>query len=148
MIINPIILGEQARLIAMTNIKKTQNDMIWNVYKYNINSNEIEIFNVFNHARFMTSVKKLLEECNNKESFEQKMKSIAMYNFWSKCEYEVIVTSWPPYISKKELDEIVELQEKCKYRTSVNLETGIKIDIYQQLELNWNSFINYTWSFK
>ena len=32
MTINPIILGEQARLIAMTNIEKTQNDMIWNVY--------------------------------------------------------------------------------------------------------------------
>ena len=96
----------------------------------------------------MDSVKKLLKECNDKESFWQKMKSIAMYNFWSKCEYEVIVTSWPPYISKKELDKIVEQQEKCKYRTSVNLETGIKINIYQQLELNWNSFIDYTWSFK
>ena len=39
-----------------------------------------------------------------------------MYHFWSKCEYEVIVTGWP------------------------DTKTEKKIDIYQQLDANWETF--------
>lgn len=123
-------------------------EMIWNVYRYNFNAQEIEIFNVFDHIRFANSVKELLKEYDKKEDFEKKLNSIAMYNFWSKCEYEIVITSWPPYISKKEIDKIIEEEKNCKYRTNVNLEVGSKIDIYQQLKLNWEHFVDYVWSFK
>jgi hypothetical protein len=39
-----------------------------------------------------------------------------MYYFWSKCEYEVIVTGWP------------------------DTKTERKIDIYDQLDANWETF--------
>ena len=41
-----------------------------------------------------------------------------MYYFWSKCEYEVIVTGWP------------------------DTKTERKIDIYQQIAANWEIFKN------
>ena len=49
-----------------------------------------------------------------------------MYYFWSKCEYEIIVTCNPEWDRfKKE-----------------------KIDVYDQLQLNWNKFVDYIWENK
>jgi hypothetical protein len=50
-------------------------------------------------------------------ALEERLKRLCMYYFWAKCEYEVIVSSWPPR----------EKSEK-------------KIDIYAQLEANWPIF--------
>lgn len=47
-----------------------------------------------------------------------------MYYFWSKCEWEIILSDFPP--SKK-------FQEK-------------KVDVYEQVMLNWDIFINYVWN--
>lgn len=50
-------------------------------------------------------------------SIEMRLERLCMYYFWSKCEYEVIVSSWPPR----------EGSER-------------KIAIYDQLKANWDIF--------
>lgn len=50
-------------------------------------------------------------------SIETRLDRLCMYYFWAKCEYEVIVSSWPPR----------EGSER-------------KIDIYTQLKENWDIF--------
>jgi len=50
-------------------------------------------------------------------SIEMRLKRLCMYYFWSKCEYEVIVSAWPP---REGSDR--------------------KIDIYTQLKENWDIF--------
>lgn len=50
-------------------------------------------------------------------ALEERLKRMCMYYFWAKCEYEVIVSSWP-------------------YREG----SDRKIDIYAQLEANWHIF--------
>ncbi len=50
-------------------------------------------------------------------ALEERLKRLCMYYFWAKCEYEVIVSSWP-------------------YREG----SDRKIDIYAQLEANWPVF--------
>ena len=45
-----------------------------------------------------------------------------MYYYWAKCEWEVIVSDWP---------------------TSGKVEA--KIDVYNQVMLNWDKFADYTW---
>ena len=47
-------------------------------------------------------------------------------------------------ISREELDRLN--QEDIKYRTNVNLTVGKKIDIYDQLQMNWQQFIDYVWN--
>ena len=49
---------------------------------------------------------------------ERELRHTCMYYFWGKYEYEVIVTGWPDTNTEK------------------------KIDIYQQLEANWEIFKN------
>lgn len=50
-------------------------------------------------------------------SLEERLDKMCMYYFWSKCEYEVIVSAWPPRDGSEE-----------------------KIDIYAQLRANWDIF--------
>jgi len=50
------------------------------------------------------------------ELLEIELRRKCMYYFWAKCEYEVIVTGWP------------------------DTKTEKKIDIYQQLDANWDIF--------
>lgn len=100
--------------------------MQWNVYYCDMNTNKIMLFNVFNHYSFRKEVKKLLTECSTIEEFSDKIRNSAMYYFWGKCEWEVIVKS-------------------LFARTE---ENSLKIDIYNQLLLNWDVFIKYVWSYK
>lgn len=50
-----------------------------------------------------------------------------MYWFWSKCEYEIVISPWVG--RNKE-------------------EAEVKIDIHDQVMLNFDRFVDYCWSFK
>lgn len=124
----------------------------WNVFYYNFNKNKIEIFNIFSHRRFANDVRKSLEKNNNKDEFAKQLKSYLFYYFCSKYEYEVIVTSFPVYITSDELERLQTYKDKCNTdycaRTSINPEVGVKIDVYIQVMNNWNVFLNYVWNSK
>ncbi len=122
------------------------NKMQWNVFREDINHREIEVFDVFHHASFNDDVVKLKKKKLSREEFAKELKSISMYYFWCKSEHEVVITSWPPYIDKEELDRI-NSEEKSYYRYNVRLTVGTKVDIYQQLSLNWDRFVDYVFEF-
>ena len=126
--------------------------MTWNVYVRDSNCREIKVFNIFNHSSFRESVHKLKKKKFPKEVFAEMLKRELMYYFWSKYEYEVVVTSFPPYIDKKELDRLNSEYEEYNtkwghypLRIDVRPEIGIKIDIYNQVLLNWDVFVDYVW---
>lgn len=127
-------------------------ELIWNVYISDFNSKEIKVHNVFNHAGFMQDLIKIKKECkDNIEAFEARVERSLTYYYWSKCEWETIVTSWPPYITNKELDDIIKERDEAsmkygmRFRHCVCLETAEKIDVYDQVRMNWRHFINYLW---
>lgn len=129
--------------------------MIWNVYMRDFNSQEIKTYNIFNHYSFRESVKKLKRKKLSKGEFAEQLKRELMYYFWSKYEYETVVTSFPPYIDKKELDRLNSEYEEynSKYghyplKMEVCPEFCIKIDIYEQVMLNWDVFAEYVWRAK
>lgn len=129
------------------------NKMWWNVFREDINSREIEVFNIFCHGSFSEDVTKLKKKKLSREEFAKELKSISMYYFWCKSEHEVVITSWPPYIDSKELDRLnTEYEEhnqkwgRYPYRMDVRLDVGKKIDIYQQLSLNWENFVDYVYN--
>lgn len=96
----------------------------WNVYYEDINNKKIDTFNVFHHWQFLEYCKKNAKQ--NKENyntFVDQLKKDAMYCFWSKCEWEIILSDWPP---------------SNKFKKE-------KIDVYDQLCLNWDIFCKYVW---
>lgn len=99
--------------------------MKWNVYHYNINKKKIESYNIFNHYSFREYVKKAVRECFIKEDFVEQLKSELRYYFWSKSEWEVIITSWVGGDREKD---------------------AVKIDVYNQVMMNFDVFANYVWT--
>ena len=66
----------------------------WNVFYYNINSQKIIELNIFEHGGFLKDVEKCLKQCENKDDFAKEIKSLLMYYFWAKSEYEIIISAW------------------------------------------------------
>lgn len=99
-------------------------DIAWYAYIENPNRRSIEEYNIFEHGGFRQDCEKYLKECNDIQSFSEKVKGSLRYYFWSRCEYEIVLTGWP-------------CPEYTKDR---------KIDIYQQVMLNYTPFINFIWN--
>ena len=123
----------------------------WYVFDCDFNTNEVKHHNVFNHHGFMKDLVVVKKRYKDFDTFAQEVKHTLMYHYRSKCEWEVVVTSFPPYINDKELNRLnAERNERIEkhgqfIRTWVNLETCKKIDVYDQVLMNWNQFIKYLW---
>lgn len=98
--------------------------MQWNVYVGDFNGRNIKVYNIFNHSGFAEDVKKIYKKYKDDfEVFSEAIRRSLSYYFWSKCEWEVIVSHWPP---------------REDFRDE-------KIDVYSQVMLNWDVFIKYVW---
>ena len=104
---------------------KTRKDLVWNVYVGNFNSGRIEVHNVFDHFRVWQDLCKAARKYKDSERplFEEEVRKTMMYYYWSKCEWEVIIDHWPHSDRRKDL----------------------KVDVYDQLRLNWRIFCDYLW---
>lgn len=95
--------------------------MEWNVYYHDFNREKIIQWNVFKHHSFNEEVDNLLNFDLTKQDLSNQLNQIALYYFWAKCEYEVIISPW------------------------TGRAKDIKIDIYSQLHMNWDAFVDYVW---
>lgn len=127
----------------------------WNVFRHDINKSKIVTFNIFDHWKFNEDVQKSLKKFKDKDEFAEHLRRDLMYYFWSKYEYEVVITTFPPYITMDELNRVnyERWLHKDKYGTdfvqiNVTPNTGIKIDIYEQVMNNWSIFLDYVWNSK
>lgn len=94
----------------------------WYVYYGDFNAKKIESYNIFNHGGFILDCKKNYKaNGDNREEFIERMRKDLMYWFWSKCEWEVVIVSWPEGRGET------------------------KIDVYDQVMLNWKLFSDYVW---
>lgn len=104
-------------------------DIKWNVFIEDFNRREIRVFNIFNHDGFKKDCDKAWEDnCNDSENgfsnFSKNVRNSLLFYFWSKCEYEVLLFGFP-------------YNDKFKAK---------KIDVFEQVTINWDQFINYLWA--
>jgi len=95
--------------------------MKWNVYYHDSNAKKIIQWNIFKHGSFRKEVYELLKSDLNKDDFIDQLRKSLMYYFWSKSEYQVLILPW------------------------VGQADDIKIDIYNQVMMNWDKFSEYVW---
>ena len=96
----------------------------WKVYVSDFNEKEINEYNVFDHMRFYEDCKKnARKNIHNYDEFCRQLRIDLAYYYWSKCEWEIVITDWP---------------------TSGECET--KVDVFDQVMLNWQVFCDYTWA--
>lgn len=135
-------------------MKKTL-PLVWNVYNYGFGDHNLRVFNVFDHRAFMLDVEKILKADLSKEEFAENLRREVQYYYWSKCEWECVITDTHPHIEQRELDRILDDcyrkrtkdSQHCRC-THVNLSDADKIDVYDQLRLNWDEFVEYVWEFR
>ena len=90
--------------------------MEWNVYYHDSNARKIIQWNIFKHGSY-----DLFKSDLNREDFIEQLRKSLMYYFWSKSQYEILVLPW------------------------VGEADDIKIDIYNQVMMNWDKFSEYVW---
>lgn len=98
--------------------------MEWLVYWYDSNKGEIVRKNVFAlSVSFNESLKTIIRNiCELSYSdFKKELLSAVMYSFWCKAEHEIILAPWVSY------------------------GHSLKIDVCDQLRLNWDAFASYVW---
>ena len=64
----------------------------WNVWCDELNANKIKTFNVFNHCSFRRAVLDIFNNQLCMDEFEEMIDKEAMYYFWCKAEYEVMIS--------------------------------------------------------
>ena len=64
--------------------------MVWNVKYFNMNKQVIEDFNPLKH--YDDWIKKQKKKCATKEEFAEALRRELQYRFWSRAEYELIIT--------------------------------------------------------
>lgn len=87
---------------------------------------KIKVYNIFDHSRFSEDVIKHLKKCESKEELSEALRSSMMYYFWSKYEWEVLISS----LSERDEDK------------------ALKVDVYWQVKNNWDVFVDYVWNAK
>ena len=117
----------------------------WNVYHLNFNEQQIEPFNIFHNWRFCEDVdkavkkykkeikkegltKKQLEDLLN--DFKEQILRDVQYYFWSKYEWEIGITE--PFSNSL----VEDYTKGRKYPWK-------KIDVYDQVMMNWDIFFDY-----
>ena len=96
--------------------------MKWNAYYHDFNAKEIKTFNIFDHYDFRKDVVRDLNRFKSREEFAKALKRHLFYYFAVKCEWEVLIAPW------------------------VGTADTIKIDVYDQVMLNWDVFVDYVWT--
>ena len=95
----------------------------WYVYYYDVNRKKINTYNIFEHSSFKKEFSVLLKCDLTKEVFSDQLKHILQYYFWGKCEWEIVLNN------------------------DNGTNSDRKIDVYEQVMLNWDKFVDYCWSF-
>ena len=129
--------------------------MIWNVYREDFNHRAIVEYNIFDHSGFAQDVKNMLKADVPKNEFTEQLNRSLRYWFWDKTEHEIVITSWPAYINKSELDRLnTEYEEynnkrgRYPYKINVAPDVSEKVSVYDQVMINWEQFFKYVWSNK
>lgn len=98
------------------------NEFCWNVYYYNFNAGRIDKYNVLRNRFDM--IQEMRTKSESKEAFSEDLRHEMMYYYWSKYEWETVIS---PYGMNEEIEK--------------------RIDVYDQLRLNWDRFVDYCWSY-
>ena len=94
-------------------------NLVWNAFRYSMNSVHLEVFNVIREDLIQDIEKAYKKkELNSMDDLKNIVNLWAMYHYWSKAEHEVIVSDM---FSKDEF----------------------KVDVYWQISMNMNRLCEY-----
>lgn len=74
----------------------------FNVLLWNFNTDSLQYYDVLPYLR--ECYKKAKKKPKTVEELKEFIKNESIYRYWSRCEYEMILTGWPPQKKDHKLD--------------------------------------------
>ena len=144
-------------------MKETRQPFSWITYLFDFNSKKVEAYDVLKYREKF--IKKFKKECQTKEAFGERLFRDFQWQYWSRCEYEMILyiedgrvfaEPWPPGPDTKSqriditdypgfdwLTFTKDMIDKQGYR-----DETVKVDIYDQLEFRKQEVIDFCWNYR
>ena len=126
--------------------------MKWNVVFEDYETGKLKLFNVFDDVGFRLDVEKIMKQKYDKEQFLYKLDCTAWFHSGAKIEWELFYYRSPILIKPEEMKRIadehqkrLESEENALDDFGVHPKNWHKIDVNQQLHVNWEYFANYLW---
>lgn len=137
--------------------KKETPKFSWKVLLWDINARKFRDYDILKFLEEEVKSFKKLANYEDKALFTERMRRRLMWQYWSRAEYECILTKADdgiyagPWCGGKDETPVLipegylgidwaKLYEKVGYRHS-----GCKIDVWDQIESRWEEFIDYVW---
>lgn len=144
-------------------MRKEFKPLTWKVKNYLINENKIWDYDVLKYRE--DQIKKLKKKYASKEKFAKEMRLEMMSQYWSRCEYEVIIEiddnnriwlkPWVGCVNPDDVKIDVTDDDSFDWKSFAkgHIEKQIykneaKIDIFDQLQWKWQEFIDYVWNYR
>ena len=87
----------------------------FNVIYYDFNTKRFEPYDIIPYLA--EQYKKAKSKPKTLSEFKEFIKSNSMYQWWARCEYEVLLSPWPP--SKKEASYKMDIHEQVMMNIDV-----------------------------
>ena len=143
--------------------KKEFKPFEWIVLYHNFNSDKIEQYNILKYRE--DDIKKMRKKFKTKEEFAEKLRREMMYYYWSRCEWEMIITKTEdnhiiltPWCGCKNPDEVaIDVTDNTDFDwigfADKHIERQIyknsaKVDVFDQLQYRWEEFVDYVWNYR
>ena len=132
----------------------------WKVKCFDVNKQVIEDYDVLKYKEDF--IKKFKKKCATKEEFSYRLHREFLCQYWSRCEYELIIgvtdderVLLKPWVGcrdeeKATIDVTNDASFDWKSFAKKHISKQIykneaKIDIFNQLEWRWEEFVDYCW---
>ena len=144
-------------------MKTVKPSFSWKAYVFDINSNRLVVHDVLKYREKL--VKHLKNKCTTKEDFIDKLFRDFMWQYWTRCEYEmaiyiednrVFVEPWVgcnnPKLHRVDVTDYLDFDwlQFAKFMIQVkgNKDHVAKIDVYDQLRFRFNELTDFCWEYK
>lgn len=143
-------------------MKQEFKPMSWLVKNFDFNAQVIKDYDVL--RCYEDNIKKLKKKCTTKEEFAEALKREIMYQYWSRAEYELIISIdengyvWlSPWVGCRNPENArIDVTNDGTFDWKGFAELHIcrqiykneaKVDIYDQLQWVWSDFVTYCWDY-
>lgn len=94
----------------------------FNVINFEFNSGKFEAYDVMPYLVNCYKTEKKDKRPVTFDEFKEFVKSKSMYMYWSRCEYEVILSDWPNQKTRKKIDIHWQIMNNIDIVTNVLME--------------------------
>lgn len=106
----------------------------FNVIVYNINSEEFEPYDIIPHL--VSQYQEKTDKPKTFDEFKEFIKKESIYQWWARCEYEIVLGPWPYTLSPSERAKEENNVEAWKEHWKKHLNECKKIDVHYQVMMN------------